>query len=242
MLSLPVIKYFGGGELLIHPEKYTRQLLTPEAFAPLVPLLRQQTYITDVRPWQGERVDLNLNDFRPPMFAALRKDVNSAKGVGLWQWYARTFGVPESEWQAPWLTVDSLPGESWPVIVNRSPRYHNPRFPWHNVLRKYRGCAQIGLPEEQIVFVDSECDANGVQQMTVAPFVETPNLLEAAKLIQSAKLFVGNQSACLAICEGLKKPCVVEVYPQMPNCLFHREHCWHGFNENVFLPDLGDLP
>lgn len=230
--ALPIIRYFGGGVILLECEApYIDEPLKWERWQSVVPLLSSQPYVHGVERWNGQNVDVNLNNFRAVMFPELRKNLQRARNVSLHQWCSMTFEVPESEWQTPWLKVpenDAVPYAS-PVVINRSPRYHNPRFPWDKVFEKYSGeWKQIGHLSE--IFANS------------GTFRKTADLLEAAQVINDAQLFIGNQSCCYAIAEGLKKPCVVEIYPEMPNTLFHREHCWHGFNENVFLPDLGDLP
>lgn len=231
LYSMPVIRAKGGGVLYLRASNFTRVPMTRQHAQALIPLLEAQPYIESVREWNGENCDVDLDIFRDAYFKALRKDINKYRSTSLAYWYSQVFGTPESEWQTPWLEVqenDAVPYAS-PVVINRSPRYHNPRFPWDKVFEKYSGeWKQIGHLSE--MFANS------------GTFRKTADLLEAAQVINDAQLFIGNQSACLAICEGLKKPCVVEIYPEMPNTLFYREHCWHGWNENVYLPDLKDLP
>lgn len=62
------------------------------------------------------------------------------------------------------------------------------------------------------------------------PWVKTSNLLEAARLIAGAKVFVGNQSAPLAIAHGLCKNCIVEEWLGNPNCRMNRPNAiyWKG--------------
>lgn len=70
----------------------------------------------------------------------------------------------------------------------------------------------------------------------------TPSLFAAAQRIQGAKLFVGNQSVGYAIAEALKVPAVLEIWRNWPNCIFNRPYLWHGWDENVHLPNLEELP
>lgn len=229
IFSLPVVRFMGGGILYLRNSPFTRARMTWEHAQAIVPLLKAQSYIEDVREFKGENCDIDLDCFRGPMFAALHRDVNTAKHFNLYQWYSRTFDVPEAEWDRKWIEVPPVDSDICRVVVNRSPRYRNNRFPWQSVGEKYRGVTAIGLIEESDSYE---------QWWTFHP---TRTLLEAAQVIDNAKLFIGNQSCCYAIAEGMKKPAVLEVYERMPNCLFHRDHCWHGWDENVFLPDLKDL-
>ena len=60
-------------------------------------------------------------------------------------------------------------------------------------------------------------------------FCPCDNLLEAAGIIQGAELFIGNQSACNAIANGLGKKIVLEVCPYGPDC-FLRKDTFYSFN------------
>ena len=76
------------------------------------------------------------------------------------------------------------------------------------------------------------------QEVALTEAYKTKGLLEAAQVIAGAKLFVGNQTATHAIAEGLKKPIVLEVWREGPNCIVHRPGVVHGWDRNVVLPEL----
>ena len=50
-------------------------------------------------------------------------------------------------------------------------------------------------------------------------YIEVNNALDVAKFIAGSKLFVGNQSSCKAIAEGLKHPRLVEVSRSWPDAM-----------------------
>jgi len=232
---LPVIRYFGGGVLYIEAAPYTRQFLTPDKWRDLDLLLKEQPYIVDVLPWNGERVSICGNDFRAHMGRALRKGDPAARRKSLVDWQLEAHGVPLTEKDKAWLGVE--PEVVAPVVINRTgpgrqPHhvYHNPNFPWHRVWQKYhKEAVFVGLPEEHEVF----CAACG----DVARY-PTADLYQAAKVIAGAKLFIGNQSACFWMAEGMKKNIVLEVWPSGPNSLIHRPGAHHGWDHTVVLPDL----
>lgn len=228
--ALPVIRYHGPGILLFEAVTYTREPMTAGRWETIAPLLEVQPYIRGTRPLNaGERVDHNLNDFRALLFgAAHRRQLQIDKSLQSWMFEAH--GVPNSEGETAWLTVPE-PQRVAKVVINRSPRYHNARFPWRRVAEKYAGdIVFIGPEQEHKEF----CDRNHVH----VPRHPTANFLEAAQVIAGAELFIGNQSCCYAIAEGLKKPAVLEVFLPMPNCLYSRPNVWHGFTGDVHLPDL----
>jgi hypothetical protein len=235
LAGLPVIRYFGGGILYIEAAPYTRQFLTPDKWCGIDLLLKQQPYIVDVLPWQSQRANVNLNDFRANMFRVLRKPDSQVRQKSLVDWQLEAHGVPYTEKDKAWLSVEPDPVAA--VVINRTgpgraPHhvYHNPYFPWHRVWQKYRGNAVfIGTPEEHRVFCATCGDL---------PYYPTKDLYEAARVIAGAELFVGNQSVCFWIASAMHKPHVLEVWPSGPNsCLFY-PGAIHGWNVDVELPNV----
>lgn len=233
---LPVMRYFGGGDLLIEAAPYTRQRLTPDKWCGLDLLLKQQPYINDVREWNFELCNYNGNDFRAHMHHATRKGLfNKIKDKSLVDWQLEVHGVPLNEKDKAWLSVE--PNKVARVVINRTgagrPQhhvYHNPLFPWHAVWKKYhREAVFIGTPIEYEVFK---------AQIGSVPYYPTANLFEAARVIAGSDLFIGNQSACFWIAEGMKKNLILEVWPQGPNSNVFRPGAIQGFDQNILLPDL----
>ena len=50
------------------------------------------------------------------------------------------------------------------------------------------------------------------------------NLLQIAEIINGSELFIGNQSAPMAIAIGLHKAYLQEYYPSHPDCVFPRSN------------------
>lgn len=232
--SLPMMRAVGGGEVLIEAAPYTRQMLTPDKWCGIDKLLRAQPYITGVREWiYGENATVNANDFRARLGKSLR--VGQGKEKALVDWILETHGVPLNAKDEAWLTVEPNPVAK--VVFNRTGIgrvrhliYHNIRFPWHRVWAKYgKDAVFIGTPEEYKVFRNVSGEV---------PYHPTADLFEAARVIAGAELFVGNQSVCHAMAEGLKKRILLEVWPEGCNTLHFREGVTHGWNEDVVLPEL----
>lgn len=236
--SLPIVRALCGSEqgaMLIEAAHYTRQQLTPDKWCGIDELMRRQPYIADVRPWrQGEPVNYNLNDFRARLFQALRVGIGKDKHLS--EWMCEAHGVPFSVCNEPWLTIED-PIEAAPVVFARAgagrPQhqvYQNASFPWHKVWAKYgKDAVFIGTDFEHEIF-SGTCGA--------VPHYKTKTLLEAARVIAGAKLFVGNQTATHAIAEGLKKNIVLEVWLEGPNCIMKRPGVVHGWDHWLQLPDL----
>lgn len=230
LLSLPVVRFFGGGILYLEDAPYTLNRMTRERIAIIAPLLKAQPYIEDVLEWNGQRVDTDLNDFRPALFSALKKNYAVFRSVGIWEWFSSVFNVPPDEWKKKWLEV---PGADFvfDVVINRVPRWTGRAFPWDKVRIKYPEAVFVGLKEEHATLGEW------------CRYIQTRDLLEAAKIINASKLFIGNQSCCHAIAQGLQKAFVLEVSDRFPNCVYPpRPNAWYGFDENVYLPNLEELP
>ena len=233
LAAMPVVRYFGGGVLMLQAADYTRVRLTPDKWCGLDVLLKKQPYIVDVIEYDGGRPSVNLNDFRAIMGRALRRGEGRQKSLVDWQLEAH--GVPFSEKNTPWITVE--PRKVAPVVINRTgagrdPRYtyQNPAFPWHKVWKKYADKAVfVGLPEEHELFC---CTCGQI------PHEKTKDLHEAAQVIAGADLFIGNQSACCWIAQAMHKPLVQEVWLQGPNSIIQRPGAHYGFNCSVELPDV----
>lgn len=231
--SLPAVRALGGGVYYFQAIHWTRERLTPDKWFGLDRILKAQPYIADVLEWRGENTTYNMNDWRARLEHALRCGVGKDKS--LVDWHLEQFALPLNAKDEQWLTIP--PRRVARVVFNRTgpgrpPRhvYHNLRFPWHLIWKKYQHDAVfVGLPEEYEMF-RATCGE--------VPHEKTADLYEAAQVIAGCDLFVGNQSAPFWIAEGLKKRILLEVWPHGPNCLVPREGVVHGWNEKTELPDL----
>jgi hypothetical protein len=229
IISLPVIRFMGGGTLYLRSSPFTRARMDSQHAKAIIPLLKAQPYIEKVELFRGENCDMDLDNFRKLYFAALRKSLAAYRSTSLAYWYAKTFSVPIEEWKNPWLSCGPIPhpdsDDILPVTVNRTQRYRNPDFPWSRVLGHYQGkIQQIGdTSDERLQKVD---------------MLYTQDLLDATQIIDASKLFIGNQSCCFHIAVGLGKPAVLEVFPPMPNCVYDRPNIVYGWDDSVVLPEI----
>jgi len=215
--ALPVLKAIGPASLhIIISGRISASLVES-----LTPLFLKQPYICMVTAGAESRGI----DFGNP-FGQVRK---SGRRLNIADSQLFNFGLPFSWSQAPWLQVED-PIVTLPVIMHRSPRYHNNSFPWAKVLERYRGqIIMVGYPQEHRDF----CRAFGD-----VPYYPTTDYLHLARVIAGGKLFIGNQSSPYAIAEGLKKPTVQEQCPRMANCHWHRPQAVYGRDANVVLPAI----
>lgn len=225
------LKALGGGTIFLTPSNqfpyprdttWTRSGGSAAFLNNLRPLLEAQDYIWKAQYTHGHvpSCDFDLNRFRLPWKERSTRDNDSILKL-----HCDAFGVKWDETK-PWLTVDEVwPVPGRPICVSRSPRYQNPLFAWDKLVSKYG---------HLMFFVGTESEAEIFQGFGAPkhkiPWVKTSNLLEAARLIAGAKVFVGNQSAPLAIAHGLCKNCIVEEWLGNPNCRMNRPNAiyWKG--------------
>ena len=191
------------------------------------PLIEAQTYIGAVHIWKDEKLHWESEKFRT--YGYVNNKLNLAHNHA--QAAVRDGFIRDMpDVSKPWLTVDPDTAYRNRVIVNRSPRYNNPRFPWKEVVEYFGGMIVfIGLAEEHARF----CGAFG--QVEYQP---TGDFLEVARIIAGSALFIGNQSACMTIAEGLKHPRIQEVCIEHPDCIYPGSTgAQYIIDNTVTLPD-----
>ena len=194
---LPAMKYRPGKLYISNISDIgTRQRLTPEVFAPLVPLLQHQSYIKSIEEYKRQdAVDANV----------WRRGYQGHENLAERQ--MKYLEVPLHLINEPWLEVPKKRIASH--VVNRTTRYHG-HFPIEDL---GPDAVFIGTEKEWKIFCI---------EFRPIPYYHTKDFLEAAMVIAGADLFLGNQSSCYAICEGLKQNSVLEVFLGSPNCCFDR--------------------
>jgi hypothetical protein len=166
----------------------------------LRPLLLYQPLCKSCDIYKDNEVDYDLDEFRK--LVQLQDRGNIAR------WYFYVYAVFPSL-SDPWLIAPKDPSMKDIILIARSHRYRNPHISY-NFLQKYPNIRFVGTEEE---FLDMKPSVPNLEYKPVKDF------LEMAVLINSCKLFIGNQSFPFAIAEGLKVNRILEVYYQSPNVI-----------------------
>jgi len=222
IFSLPAIRALGGGVLYLDPKggekedlvrwgngAYNNTKLTEKSIESIKELLEYQEYIKEVKLWNGEVVDFNLDKFR-----------HHIKYNNLADSHLAAFAIDFEERDTPWIKVPSkiVDDPERDVIVARSCRYHGNYTFWEtfdrNMIKK---ATYLGWEKEFEYFKYTYPHFGEV------PRKEVQNVLEMAQVIAGAGLFIGNQGLPHALAEALKKNVINEVYRPYPAAVFHRE-------------------
>lgn len=220
--SLPTIKAKGGGVLYLYdiPSR-TAHGMNEAKVDRIRPLLEYQPYIESVL-WFEHAADHSLNGFRDHLRNA---------GEHLADAHLATHGLGWRGRAEAWLEVDR-PVHACDVIVQRSARYQNDRFPWGDAVEQYHGrMGFVGFRDEHEDFCRGFGDI---------PLVDCPDFMSLARVIAGSKLYIGNQSSPLAVAHGLKHPVVMEISPgnAQHHCVFQRMNCIIGWDEKIEWPSL----
>lgn len=201
IFCLPAIRELGGGEVYFYNHKGTREPMTAKRTALVKKLLEYQSYIDKAEFVETDPTcDYDFADFRE----------SYKLGKSLAEMQADWVGV-KPDFSKPWLKVPKQKPQDI-VVINRSVRYRNGRWHWSEIMNKVgKKCVFVGLPSEHQDFE---------QHFGPVTYQPTKDFYEVAKLISSAKGFIGNQSCCNAIAEGLKVYKYLERNPGNCDCLF----------------------
>lgn len=213
IFGLPAIRAMGGGLLYLGPNMdkppfHTRERMTMARANQLIPLLKLQPYLRDAAfASRQPSVHYDLNQFR-----MLLEKVGPHANLSHVQLKHLGFGPEYCD--AAWLRVDrAVRVQGKPVVIARTLRYAG-TMDWQAIADDLADQAVfIGMPDEHAEF----CRLFG-------PIYHHPtrDLLEAARIICGADLFVSNQGGLHAIAEGLKINLLQEPHPASHPAIFER--------------------
>lgn len=152
---------------------------------------------------------------------------------------ALTYSISLSDIHATWVSVILNPYTPWifvnksnemagKVLVHKSPRYANPKFPWKALANKY-GDRMVAVGVEDELPLLFEVLGKNI------PFRKTSSYLELAELIAGCELFIGNQSSPCSIALGLGIPTVQETCLRQPDCIFPGANAYYGWSSEVVI-------
>jgi len=174
----------------------------------MLPLLKYQSYIRKAELFENQSYDCN--------YGLHPKNENVFVGTNLTEYHASKFNlVNDLRLNEPWLSAPILNHKIKRVVINRTARYHSQNPIYSFLLSSvfpFSDCFFVGLPEEHSAFEE--------EFKIKIPFCPTQDALELAAIINSAEIFLGNESLACAIATGLGKTTFIEYCPIAANYIF----------------------
>lgn len=218
--------------VLLQPSKVTGGGGIINAAAFVTDFVLDQPYIEDCRKQKpGERCDWNSGNFRGGGFHVKTQTLMNAHLQHLIKTRNIGHGIKGA---TKWLYAEPAEDSAGRVVINRTPRYQNPFFPWKKIVEHYG---------DLLLFVGTTSEHEAFTRAFGSVAHRPINTLkEMAQVIAGCELFIGNQSSPCAVAEGLKKPLIQEVSPEIPDCIYFRASAQHCDTGAVTLPAIGDRP
>ncbi|WP_121353239.1 hypothetical protein [Flavisolibacter nicotianae] len=190
-------------------------MLSEKMISLLKPLLLYQPQIEKVEIYKGEPVDYDLDEFRKYSFHLDRGSIT--------RWYFNVYGISYDTSQ-PWLRAPKDAQYANNIVIARSHRYRSPLIDY-SFLKAYPNKLFVGVKEEY------EDMKKALPDLVYQP---VNDFLEMATIINSCRLFIGNQSFPFALAEALKVTRLLEVYYKLPNVVVEGR----GANDFIYQPQF----
>lgn len=183
-----------------HP--YGQVMMNRYSFDMLKPLAEYQPYVASFEVWEGQPIQVDMDK--------LRQVIVGMPYGNLAHWIGCKFSDLQADWSQEWLDVGQFRVDvADNIIVNRTSRFQNHHISYF-FLKDYQDKVLFaGLPIEHEAF--------NKQWNLKTEYLQVTDFLDLARYIHSCKFFIGNQSMCFAIAEGVKVPRILEVCLFAPN-------------------------
>lgn len=211
-------------------------IMNRHMFDMLLPLLLSQPYIEDVLLYEGQKIVVDLD--------LIRQDFCNMPYGHIARWYFYRFPDMACDLGHRWLHeirglingVDDYT-LSQSIVINRTSRYQNTHI-------SYAFIQQYGKRlETNIYFVGVEDEFNEMRkEIPNLQAIKCSDFLQLAWVIKHCKVFIGNQSMCYALAEGMKSPRILEVCRFAPNVIpqgdgpaydFYTQHSFEFYVEQM---------
>jgi len=198
--SLPVIYHLSkkhSCNLYLNIEK-KNSFLNFEIYKKLLPLLKKQPYINNIDIYKNQSIDINFDLFRefPFLWFNLNKIFLQLTGLNF-------------DLNKKFIFVKKIKKFSNKIIILRSLRRKNLSLRY-NFLNRKKNLIFIGLKDEFF---------NLKKKIPNLKYYNCKDFLEMSILINSSKLFIGNNSFGFHLAEGLKVKRILEKSSEGPDVI-----------------------
>lgn len=210
-------EYYEGATHPTKNEAGEMVMLNLKMIEMMIPLLKEQECIADVKVWADKEITVNLGDIRNTYVGMPAFSIN--------RWYFYPFPDLSCDLSGKWLTVPDAEKDiaKDKIIITRSERYRIESIDY-SFLKPYEDdCLFCGTMREYNNF----CMSFGlnIRKLNIT------NFLELAQAIKQCKFHITNQTQAFQLSEGLKVPRILELCSYAPNCIPIGEKAYDFFGQ-----------
>lgn len=216
--TLIVAKYYSKFDKidLFYGEQFLEGLDWFRSFSNLEKVTNRQPYINGFNLYRGENIDINLTDFRFDI------DLNN---LGVTDLFKKVYKIKEDI-----IFIDTDKNEQYSnnIIIHRSRFKNNENFPWRFIIDKYK---------DDIIFIsDNKEDFDNFKYDGIK-FLKTENIYDASIIINSCKMFIGNESMPAVLAHSLDKPRLIEIHNSSHRLHWYPDEIKYSNNINFYYDD-----
>lgn len=198
-------KYYEGA---VHPTKNDQGenvMLNRAMVDMMIPLLKEQDFINDVKVWENEEIEVYLGWFRETNVGLPNFSIN--------RWYFYVYPELTCDLSGVWLQVPDTDKDlaKNKIIITRSERYTNPSINYSFLKPFEDDCLFCGTMREYNNF----CMVNDLNIRKL----KINNFLELAQAIKQSRFHITNQTQAFQLSEGQKVPRILELCTFAANCI-----------------------
>lgn len=194
--------YYQGA---VHPNGEV--MLNRKSYEMMRPLLIVQDWIEAVEVFCGDKYDIDMD--------VIRQEAIGLPNGHIARWYFLSYPDMICDLTEKWIQYTPNPQVvelvKNSVIVNFTERYRN-----NYINYQFMNFVHKNVP---ILFVGTEKEALAFKELVPrTQYLKVDDFNELACAIDNCKFFMGNQSFCYALAEGLKKDRIMEYCTWAQNC------------------------
>lgn len=197
-----------------HEHPFGNVLMTKASAEWLELFLLSQSFIEKVTitdhttPIDSDTFDLNI-------FRKLPIDFRSMY-IPRWYYYVIPSLIRNLDFNHPWITLNNKDSRTnGKILLFRTQRYQN-KFVDYSFLSDHK---------DDCVFIGTETEFTLFRKMVDCQYIKVQDAMEAANLIGSADLTIGNQTFFYSIAESAKTDRLCELSNYCPNTYAHGGYC-----------------
>ena len=189
-----------------HPNNYGKYLMNENTLNMLLPLLKTQKYLNNVKKYSNEDIDINFDIFRELPISFVFDNA---------RYYFQLVGIQPNLLDT-YIEVEKHKEINDRIVIHRTLRYQN-HFINYKFLEKYKNLLFVGSKTE---YEDIKKEVKNIE------FYNCKDFLEMTMIMKSSKIFIGNSSVGFALAEAIKIPRLLEACPNFPAAQPHGKNAF----------------